>query len=93
MSQIEFISLIIIIIIILIFFYYLYILNQKNNNESFQNKICYGNQFCENQDLCLSQRCVKCGLKAPCTKDNDCNPFESCMSDGCCAKSKYTKIL
>lgn len=50
--------------------------------ENFQNKYCYGNVFCENQGLCISQRCLKCGLRAPCTKNSDCGP-NNCIN-GCC---------
>ena len=50
--------------------------------ESFKNKYCYGNVFCGNQDLCISQRCLKCGLSSPCTKNSDCGP-NNCIN-GCC---------
>ena len=50
--------------------------------EKFSNKICYGNDFCDNQDLCMSQRCIKCGLRAPCNKDSDCGPNR--CDNGCC---------
>lgn len=53
-----------------------------SKREKFSNKICYGNDFCDNQDLCLSQRCIKCGLRAPCSKDNECGP-NRCIN-GCC---------
>ena len=46
------------------------------------DKICYGNDFCDLQDLCIEQKCVKCGLRAPCSKDSECGP-NNCI-DGCC---------
>jgi len=46
------------------------------------DKICYGNDFCDLQDLCIEQKCVKCGLRAPCSKDSDCGP-NNCIN-GCC---------
>lgn len=46
------------------------------------DKKCYGNDFCDLQDLCIEQKCVKCGLRAPCSKDSDCGP-NNCIN-GCC---------
>jgi hypothetical protein len=46
------------------------------------DKKCYGNDFCDLQDLCIEQKCVKCGLRAPCSKDSDCGP-NNCLN-GCC---------
>jgi len=46
------------------------------------DKLCYGNDFCNLQDLCIEQKCVKCGLRAPCSKDSDCGP-NNCIK-GCC---------
>jgi hypothetical protein len=46
------------------------------------DKMCYGNDFCDLQDLCIEQKCVKCGLRAPCSKDSDCGP-NNCIN-GCC---------
>ena len=46
------------------------------------DKICYGNDFCDLQDLCIEQKCVKCGLRAPCSKDSECGP-NNCIN-GCC---------
>ena len=45
-------------------------------------KFCYGNEYCNKQDLCIHQECIKCGLRAPCTKDSDCGP-NNCIK-GCC---------
>ena len=46
------------------------------------DKMCYGNDFCDLQDLCIEQKCVKCGLRAPCSKDSECGP-NNCIN-GCC---------
>lgn len=46
------------------------------------DKKCYGNDFCDLQDLCIEQKCVKCGLRSPCSKDSDCGP-NNCIN-GCC---------
>ena len=49
--------------------------------ETYQN-YSYGNLFCGKQDLCISQRCLTCGLRAPCEEDIDCGP-NRCI-EGCC---------
>ena len=66
-----------IIILILFSIYYYY-----NYEETFKNKYCYGNVFCGNNDLCLFQRCLKCGLRAQCQTNKDCGP-NKCIN-GCC---------
>ena len=70
------------LLLIIVYMIYKIYFTNKTNQEKFKNKICYGNQFCGNQDLCMSQRCVKCGLRAPCNKDKDCGP-NRCVK-GCC---------
>jgi hypothetical protein len=72
---------IILLIIIIILFFYLIQVILSNNNEHF----CYGNDFCNgNKDsaLCINQRCLPCGLQAPCKNDSECGP-NNCI-DGCC---------
>ena len=68
----------IVIIFLCIFLLFIFIQNYFNNRESF----CYGNDFCNKQDLCIHLKCIKCGLRAPCNKDSDCGP-NNCI-DGCC---------
>ena len=72
---------IILLIIIIILFFYLIQVILGQNKEHF----CYGNDYCKgNKDsaLCINQRCLKCGLQAPCKNDSDCGP-NNCI-DGCC---------
>jgi hypothetical protein len=70
------IYIVLIFIILLIFFYI--IQNYFYKKENF----CYGNVFCNKQDMCIHQECIKCGLRAPCKKDSDCGP-NNCIK-GCC---------
>jgi hypothetical protein len=68
--------LIIIAIFIICYFNYIYFIKED---------FCYGNVYCngnKNNSLCINQECLKCGLQASCTKNEECGP-NLCI-DGCC---------
>ena len=77
--MLQLLTIFIIILFVFIILNYLFIKYQEN--------FCYGNDFCNgNKDsaLCISQKCYKCGLQSPCTKDSDCGP-NNCIN--CCCDS------
>lgn len=73
------------ILLLIILFLILFIYNEYYTTyESFEQKRCFGNDFCNGnkQSLCIYNKCLPCGLQKSCTKDSECSP-NNCI-DGCC---------
>lgn len=54
-------------------------------NHTYYEYFCYGNVYCngnKNNSLCINQKCLDCGLQAPCNKNSDCSP--NLCKNGCC---------
>ncbi len=75
-------EIIIAVLFIIAFFYCLNIILKDNPLEHFYQR-CFGNVYCDgDQDICVDEKCLPCGIRKPCKEDADCGP--SICNNGCC---------